>query len=200
MKPKQNKPFSKSKAIVWADRRLQSSSSSSFTTAFQGAAQQPYCNLSSALAVAVRFWNCLQLLLCFCTFSNYTLPFEYNIWFKYLENANFFIYTCLKKTLAVLRSLGNSVILASLLSVNYSVRLRLVKNEFCPILLTKKKKKKTCSKLLVGLILAATEQCTEQTQHVRRINTVITNATNQMKLQDQSILYLPRWQLCNRSF
>lgn len=95
-----------------------------------------------------------------------------------------------KKTLAVLRSLGNSVILGSLLSVNYSVRLRLVKNEFCPIL-TKKKKKK-CSKLLVGLILAATEQCTEQTQHVRRINTVITNATNQMKLQDQSILYLPR--------
>lgn len=191
MKPKQNKPFSKSKAIVWADRRLQSSSSSSFTIAFQGAAQQPYCNLSFALAVAVRFWNCLQLLLYFCTFSNYTLPFEYNIWFKYLENANFFIYTCLKKTLAVLRSLGNSVILGSLLSVNYSVRLRLVKNEFCPILTKKKKKMQQaasrtnscCNRAVHGTNTACetnqycNHQCNQSNETPGSINTVSSQMT-----------------------
>lgn len=51
---------------------------------------------------------------------------------------------------------------------------------------------KTCSKQQVRLILAATEQCTEQAQHVKQINIVIANATNQTKLQNQSILYLPR--------
>lgn len=38
-----------------------------------------------------------------------------------------------EKTLTVPRPLDNSVILTSLLSVNYSVRLCLVKNEFCLI-------------------------------------------------------------------
>lgn len=66
-------------------------------TVSQRAVQQLLCRFPSALAVAASFWNCLQLLLYFCSFPNYTLPFEYNICFKYLENANFFIYTCLKK-------------------------------------------------------------------------------------------------------
>lgn len=64
---------------------------------FKGQLSSCSADSPSALAVAARFWNCLQLLLYFYTFSNYTLPFEYSICFKYLENANFFIYTCLKK-------------------------------------------------------------------------------------------------------
>lgn len=64
--------------------KLQSTSSSSLAAAFQGAAQQVFEIACSSYYISALF-------------SNYTLPFQYSICFKYLENANFFIYSCLKK-------------------------------------------------------------------------------------------------------
>lgn len=64
---------------------------------FKGQLHSYSADLPSAFTVAAHFWNHLQLLLRFSTFSNYTLPFEYNICFKYLGYADFFIYICLKK-------------------------------------------------------------------------------------------------------
>lgn len=96
-----------------------------------------------------------------------------------------------KKTLAVLRSLGNSVILGSLLSVNYSVRLRLVKNEFCPILTKKKKKMQQaasrtnscCNRAVHGTNTAretnqyCNHQCNQSNETPGSINTVSSQMT-----------------------
>lgn len=56
----------------------------------------------SAAAALPRLWQQVFEIACSsyyisALFSNYTLPFEYSVCFKYLENANFFIYSCLKK-------------------------------------------------------------------------------------------------------
>lgn len=107
--------------VIWHGK-LQSTSSSSLTTVFQGAAQQLLCTFPFWRSWGNKFLDCLQLLLYSCTYSNYTLPFEHNISFKYLQNANFFIYM-LRKPSTLLYSLGNSGILTSLLSINYPGRL-----------------------------------------------------------------------------
>lgn len=97
IKAGQDKLLRKPQARAWIDLGSQPPLPPS-PRRFKGQLSSYSADSPSALAVAARFWNCLQPLLYFYTFSNYTLPFEYSICFKYLENANFFIYTCLKKS------------------------------------------------------------------------------------------------------